>query len=193
MILISLKSKKLTKEIAKLVEKSGLEVKSVDPLSSNILSALYEESYLAIIVDVNIPAIPSAAQKDLLTNIASKIPVILIDDKGAPELTSDRYAYSSAITVLDSSKPEEIMSTIDTIVHGTDNLRSRVSTIPVYNSLIPINMIQKFGGLGILTIDASSFVKISTNYGSVVYQKMQEILEDILFQLWGTEGSFRKK
>ena len=88
---------------------------------------MYEESYLAIIVDVNIPAIPSAAQKDLLTNIASKIPVVLIDDKGAPELTSDRYAYSSAITVLDSSKPEEIMSTIDTIVHGTDNLRSRVS------------------------------------------------------------------
>ena len=57
---------------------------------------------------------------------------------------------------------------------------------------MPINMIQKFGGLGILTIDASSFVKISTNYGSVVYQKMQEILEDILFKLWGTEGSFRK-
>ena len=35
------------------------------------------------------------------------------------------------------------MSTIDTIVHGTDRFRSRVSTIPVYNSLIPINMIQK--------------------------------------------------
>ena len=53
-------------------------------------------------------------------------------------------------------------------------------------------MIKQFGGLGILTIDASSFIKISTNYGSAVYQQMQAILEEILFELWGTEGCFRK-
>ena len=192
MILVSLKSKKLAEQVCALVSKSGLQIKEVDPFGTEVLSALYERSYAAIIVDVNIPSIPAAAQKDILTNIAAKVPVILVDDKSTPGITSDRYGYSSAITVVDSKNNQEIVSTIDTIVLGTDDLRNRISTIPVYNSLIAINMIKKYGGLGILTIDASSFVKISTNYGSAVYQQMQEILEDILFKLWGTEGSFRK-
>ena len=192
MILISLKSRKLTDQLAKYVEDNGLSVRKVDPASDDFLVSLYEEDYSAIITEGELPSIPRAAQKDLLSTLASKIPVVLIDERSREELSSDKHAFSSAITVVNSNQPEEIISTLDSIVRGPNNLRSRISTIPVYNSQIAINMIKQFGGLGILTIDASSFIKISTNYGSAVYQQMQAILEEILFELWGTEGCFRK-
>jgi len=53
-------------------------------------------------------------------------------------------------------------------------------------------MLKNFGGLGILTIDASAFGKVSLEYGLDVYQHMKRILNEVLFALWGANGCIRE-
>ncbi|RYF44993.1 MAG: hypothetical protein EOO38_16815 [Cytophagaceae bacterium] len=71
-------------------------------------------------------------------------------------------------------------------------MRKHLRTIPFYNQQIPVSLLNAYGGLGILTLDASGLNKISVEYGNEVYNKVKTVLHDVIIGLWGGTGALRE-
>ncbi len=195
MILIATKHSELIKKLSKDLAGRGTRIKVVSTAEAHFLRECYHPEVSTVIIDEESTGLPYEANLDLVNSLGRRVPVIVVRERPLEEesFTQEADHFTDHVTVLLKDNYEEILATA-TLFAGqlNDGLKARVSTIPYYNPQIPISMLKTFGGLGILTIDASAFGKVSLEYGLDVYQHMKRILNDVLFNLWGNNGCIRE-
>lgn len=196
MILIATKHKELANKLKVDLEKLKIQIKLLHVGEADFLATCYRADVTAILTDDETPGLPHEASLDLFNALGRRVSVVIVrerslEDDGAVRGTAD--TFNDHVTMLNKDQYADILATLTFFSGGnTEGLRRKVTAIPFYNAQIPISMLKKFGGLGILTIDASGFNKISVDYGMDVYNKMKRVLHDVLYSLWGGTGCIRE-
>ncbi len=196
MILIALKNVELTKRLQKDLAERKAKVKLVSFSEPGFLLTCYNPDVTAIVTDEEAPGIPHEANLDIFNSLGRRVSVIVVRDQREGEEENnirETDSFTEHVTVLYKDQYDDILSTAS-FFSGVpaEGIRARVTSIPFYNPQIPITMLRHFGGLGILTIDASGFNKISVDFGIDVYNKMKRVLHDVLYGLWGANGCIRE-
>lgn len=195
MIIVATQDQKLAKNLRVGLTERGLIVKLVDITDHAFLQHLYKIEVTAIIADERFPNFPAEASVDIFNSLGRRIPVMVLRERFPVRKThsdKDSDQLNDQLTVLYSDQVDDIVTTASLFGGITgEGIKARCKSIPFYNPQIPISMLRSFGGLGVLTIDASSFNKISVEYGIDVYNKVKMVFHDILFTLWGRPGCFR--
>ncbi|HET9238492.1 MAG TPA: EAL domain-containing protein [Oligoflexus sp.] len=195
MILIATKHTDLAKKLNADLAQRGVKAKSIQLSDPNFLRECYHPEVTAVIADDEAPGIPREANLDIFNALGRRVSVLVIRDKRFEEESQVRETdnFTDHVTILTKDQYDEILSTASFFSGSpTEGLKARSPVIPFYNPQIPITMLKNFGGLGILTLDASGFNKISVDYGIDVYNKMKRVLHDVLFNLWGVQGCIRE-
>lgn len=196
MILIATRHKALASALKADLGKIKVQSKFIQSGDGDFLQACYRADVTAILTDDESAGLPHEAIFDLFNALGRRLSVVIIREKDLEEESNQRGSadtFSDHVTVLNKDEYADILATLAFYSGGdTEGLRRKVSAIPYYNAQIPISMLKKFGGLGILTIDASGFNKISVDYGIDVYNKMKRVLHDVLYSLWGGSGCIRE-
>jgi len=196
-IVLILKNKQLGSDLAKaLKEEGGRKVKVIDPDKVDYLETLFDNSVTAAVIDRHLPHLKGQAFTGVINSIAHKVPMVLIDEdttKGkagiSPSVQND---LSDIVTVLRKANYATVMATLESCgVLSTKAKKGVGNSVAYYNPHIATKMLVKNEGLGILSIDASSFRKIEVEYGNEVYQKVKEVFQLLLFEMWGKPGCFR--
>ncbi|SME96516.1 EAL domain-containing protein [Pseudobacteriovorax antillogorgiicola] len=195
MIVIATQDKALAKQLKDDLYEASMDSRIIDVNDKAFIAHFYKQEVTAIIADEEYQTLPSEATIDILNSLARRMPVLVLRGE-LPHKdmnNSNSHEFNDALTVLAKENYNDILTTASLFsgIVANQGVKARCKSIPFYNSQIPISMLNSFGGLGILTIDASSFNKISVEYGSDVYAKMKEVFHDILFDLWGRPGCFR--
>lgn len=195
MILVVTKHLELARELKRRFNGLGQQVNVVHANDRNILKQFYDVAVKGVVVDMALPGIPSRGLFDILNSLAFRVPVIVIDDPEVhtPMTTTNSVAtLSELITTVNAIQVEEIINVVGVASQsGRMEIRNGCVNIPFYNVQIPTSMLHENGGLGILTIDASSFSKVGLEYGMDVYHKLKNVFHDILYNMWGKSGHFR--
>lgn len=198
MILIATKHIELAKQMKQELNRLGLRVSVVNIADRNLLKTIYDPQTSGLICDPEFQGVPRGMAVDMLNSLGSRIPVIVLDEiHKIPEGTSsqslpDPAQISEQVTVLPPYRPEDIVNTLGLFTQrGQNELKSRCQSIPYYNVQIPISILKENGGVGILTIDTSSFSKIGVEYGNDVYSKLKHAFQEMLYNMWGNSGNFR--
>jgi EAL domain-containing protein (putative c-di-GMP-specific phosphodiesterase class I) len=195
MILIATKHSDLAKRLSEDLSQRRAEVKVVSFLDPGFLRECYNPEVTAILTDDEAAGVPQEANLDLFNALGRRVSVIIIRDRRFDEESSNREgdSFTDHVTVLQKDQYDDILSTASLFSgHSSEGVKAKVNSIPFYNPQLPISMLKTFGGLGILTIDASGFNKISVDYGIDVYNRMKRVLHDVLFHLWGVSGCIRE-
>ena len=196
MILIAIHDKTLSARLCKDLKGVGLAAREISVTDKSSIALFYEADVTAIVASENLPGFPREAAVDIFNSIGRRLPVLMLRKKTnhfGPAQPAETSEFNDQLTVLLDENYDEILTTASLFggVTADQGVKGRCKTIPFYNPQIPISMLRGFGGLGILTIDASSFNKISVEYGSDVYTITKNVFHDILFDLWGQAGCFR--
>lgn len=192
MILIATKQTALAQRLAADLKQRGATVKIVAPADASLLGHCYDPNITAVVIDEDANNIPREAIHDLFNGLGRRTSVIVLRDRAMLE-AQEGEAFSDHVTLIASDQYDEILSTASFFSTGqVEGMKARCKSIPYYNPQIPVSLLKSFGGLGILTIDASGFNKISVEYGSDVYNIMRQVLHDVLFSLWGGNGCLRE-
>ena len=195
MICIATKRKDLARSLRQELQKAGTEAKVVDLNSKSFLKAFYDPEVSAVVTDDEFPGIPFGATADILNSIGRRVPVIVLqtsEPEAASTTGSGFHQIADQITVMSPDQVDDILSSLKLFgALGKSFSRPHCQAIPYYNAQIPISMMKENGALGILTIDASGFSKIGVEYGPDVYNKIKEVFNGLLFNMWGQEGCFR--
>lgn len=194
MIIIATQQQQLAGELEAGLTEQGLEVRLIDINERAFLHHFYQIDVTAIIADERFPNFPPEASVDIFNSLGRRIPVMILRDRfdGTQRKVKEADQLNDQLTVLYNDQTDDIITTASLFAGVSDDgIKSRCKSIPFYNPQIPISMLRTFGGLGILTIDASSFNKISVEYGIDVYNQIKLVFHDILFTLWGRPGCFR--
>lgn len=195
MIFIATKRMELAKELKRELNRMGLAVTVVNVADRGLLRAIYDPAISAVICDPSFPDYPRAVAVDILNSLGGRIPVMVIDDRedeNAATAPESYHQISEQVTILKARAKEEILNTLRLIGNRNQNeAKNRCLSIPYYNVQIPISILEENGGLGILTVDASSFSKIGLEYGLDVYKRLKSVFQDMLYQMWGKNGNFR--
>ena len=167
---------------------------SVDQCSTSdpsSIEAMYRPEVAAVVCDVIFDALPEGAWHDLLTTLGRRIPVILLGhDRGVHTAGAGRYADS--VSWLVEPTAHEVVAILDSCgAIGNRQKRVERESVPIYNPQVPLTMLRQHGAISVLTINASSFRKVAIEYGPEAYQRLQGVFQQILFDMWGTPGSFR--
>jgi EAL domain-containing protein (putative c-di-GMP-specific phosphodiesterase class I) len=182
----------LARELKALLKQHNLECNVIKPGSRAGLTALYGADVVAVVVDSDIGVLPQHAWFDLLASLGRRIPVVVLgcDAQQAGEVSSVRF--TETVSWLKDSTAGEVLSVLDACgAIGIDHRKLDRESIPTYNAQVPLHMLQNNGALSVLVIDAASFRKIAIEYGGDAYHRVQDCFQQLLFDLWGTPGSFR--
>jgi EAL domain-containing protein (putative c-di-GMP-specific phosphodiesterase class I) len=193
-VLILTKNKKLAVELKKKLSSHGLQSEHLPLTSAGVLEAIYREDFATLIADADLSVFPRGMGIDLLNSLGHRIPLIVLNDESNHRegKSINLQQISDQLTVLPYNNPTEIADTaLMFLKHRQSRVKQHCQSIPYYNIQIPISMLGEFGGLGIITIDASSFSKIGLEYGVDVYTKLKTVFHNLLFDMWGNRGSFR--
>jgi EAL domain-containing protein (putative c-di-GMP-specific phosphodiesterase class I) len=155
------------------------------------LATIYGSDVSAVVADGEFQGMPVDAWLDMLGSLARRVPVLVL---GSPESIglSTTHTHFESVTWLESPSAQEIISILDGC--GTLGVRHRRimrQSIPFYSSQVALHMLRTDQVLSVLTIDASSLRKIGIELGTDVYFRVQDVLQNILFEMWGASGSFR--
>ncbi len=196
MIIIATKDQALAEQIRSGLQVKSNEVRIVDLSERGFLHSFYDLAAKVIIADEQIINLPPEAAVDIYNSLGRRIPVLILKDRpiaGEQETPKDSDHLHEQLTILHRDQVKDIITTANVLagVSEGEGIKAKCQSIPFFNPQIPISMLKNFGGLGILTIDASSFNKISVEYGTDVYNKVKLVFHDILFSLWGRPGCFR--
>lgn len=194
MILIAIQDSDLATKLKDDLYESSIDAKVINVSDRGFVSELYDQDISAVVADHCYKSLPIEASSDILNSIARRILVLVLKGNDNMVDTAGNYEFDNAVTIVDASRYNDILTTatlFGNIISSLGGIKARCKSIPFYNPQIPTTMLKNFGGLGILTIDAGSFNKISVKYGTDVYEKMKEIFNDILFDVWGMPGCFR--
>jgi EAL domain-containing protein (putative c-di-GMP-specific phosphodiesterase class I) len=191
MILIANKNQALTQQLESDLTQRGAKVSSIKLDDPESLNKLYMPSVSVFIVDDTISSMTRDALVDLVNSIGRRISVIVLRSK--TYLQNEGSTYADHVTVLEINNYDEILATAVFCFSGVnESIRKQTRTIPFYNQQIPVTLLNNFGGLGILTVDASGLKKISVDFGTEVYNIMKSVLHDVMVEIWGGSGCLRE-
>ncbi|MGE0172216.1 MAG: EAL domain-containing protein [Oligoflexales bacterium] len=193
MVLILTKFSELAAELKRRLKSLGFEAEIVSPKSKDLLKVLYREDIETLIADSELSGVPDGLSIDILNSLGHRIPCIILSDAGSQESIAPTTNHvSDQLTVLSTDRIDAIIdSTVLYLKFRKSKVKSHCQAIPYYNIKVPVTMLQEHGGLGVITIDATSFSKIGLEYGVDVYNKIKAVFQNLLFQMWGQPGCFR--
>lgn len=192
MILIANKNQALTQKLLADLSARGAKALGVNLDDKNVTAVLYAEGVSTLLVDEAQNAIPSSALIDLVNVLGRRISVIVL--RSTENMIAEGNTYAEYVTLLDVNHYEEIVATAVFCHTGIDEgVRKKLRSVPFYNQQIPVSLLNTYGGLGILTVDASGLNKISVDYGTEVYNAMKLVLHDVMVSLWGGTGCLRER
>ena len=182
----------LGKKLKELLKSHGIDARLTKPtLQKHGIDSLYGPDIIAAVVDSQLPGVPEHAWLDLLASLGRRIPVVVIG-KDVRQVESGAGRPSPTLTWLPDPTPESILSILDACgAIGLDHRKLDRSAIPIFNPQVPLHMLQNNGALSVIVVDVGSFRKISIEYGSEAYAKVQQCFNHLLFDLWGQPGCFR--
>ena len=179
------------RDLKDLCDAHGVPAELVDPKAKDAVSCLYHTDIVAAVVDSNYRGLPEKAWFDLLASLGRRIPVIVIG-REPRRLGSSVIGRFDAMSWLKDPKPADVLALLEACgAVSVTQKRLHREQIPIYNPQMALHMLQNYGALSMLVIDASNFRKISIDYGVEVYHQVQHCLNQILLELWGNTGSFR--
>jgi EAL domain-containing protein (putative c-di-GMP-specific phosphodiesterase class I) len=187
MIVISTERADLLEPLAKRLEELQIEVRHNSPSLDSFLE-FYQQKFSCLVIDSKHPSLPDQAWMDLVNSMGRRVPVIVLTDV-KPKL--DEHKNEPVFWVV-SPTVESVCDALAGIgVLGKASLGLKRNAIAACDIQVPKHMLTRNGSLSVLLIDASSFQKLSADYGNEVFLKMQNFFERQLFSLWGAPGSFR--
>lgn len=187
MIVISTERTDLLEPLAKRLEELQIEVRHNSPSLDSFLE-FYQQKISCLVIDSKHPSLPDQAWMDLVNSMGRRVPVIVLTDV-KPKL--DEHKNEPVFWVV-SPTVESVCDALAGIgVLGKASLGLKRNAIATCDIQVPKHMLTRNGSLSVLLIDASSFQKLSADYGNEVFLKMQNFFERQLFSLWGAPGSFR--
>jgi EAL domain-containing protein (putative c-di-GMP-specific phosphodiesterase class I) len=193
MICVVSKNEKLAHALQEAFKGHAVECSFVKPTQKNHLEKVYTEGVVAAVVDDEVPGIPKEAWYDMLLSLGKRIPVVVL---GTPPLmlgVRDRNIQTyDAMTWLEDPTEHDIISVLDSCgAIGIDHRKYNWHAISLYNPQIPLHKLQRYGSLSVLQINAQSFRKIAVDYGNEALNKVQNCFQQMLYNMWGAQGSFR--
>lgn len=192
MILIANKNQALTQRLLADLSARGARVMAMNLDDKDSTQKIYADGVSAFIVDEAFSTLPPRALIDLVNAIGRRVAVIVL--RSTENMATEGNTYGEYITLLDINEYEEILATAIFCHTGIDDgIRQKLRTVPYYNQQIPVSLLTAFGGLGIMTVDASGLNKISVDYGADVYNSMKLVLHDVMVSLWGGTGCLRER
>lgn len=194
MIYLMLKNQKLSGELESALKEHEINYKLIDISKKQSLEEMYRNEYEpnAAVVDAHHPLLPDNSWIDMLSSLCRRIPVIVVSKEDKYSIVS-RNGRVELLTWLKNPKSEDILTILDNC--GSLGISRRIfnrNTIPFYNPMLAIHMLQQNGSLSILSIHAGDFRKVATEYGAEAYAKLQDCFQQLLIELWGSKHSFRK-
>ena len=184
----------LLKGLVKAFDKHSIPYRTMDPSHPDTLRELYNKEFEtnAYILESQHPSLPKNCWLDCISSLCRRNPVLVIseDELGSVGSSPGR---SELLPWLKDPGPEEIIAVLDAA--GCLGINHRVmirNAIPFYNQMLSLHMLQQNGSLSILSIQADEFSSIATEYGAEAYARLQTCFQQILVDLWGASGSFRK-
>jgi EAL domain-containing protein (putative c-di-GMP-specific phosphodiesterase class I) len=166
--------------------------RAVDPDSDLVLSSIYDPKVSAIVVDCDASQLEQAAWMDLLSSLSCRLPVFVLGkQQDLPGTTANRRENLLGwVSHLDANALIMMLQAAGALGASSQPFSPR--QIPLFNLQVPLHMLQGDAALSVLVINASGFRKISVDYGFDVYRQVQECFQQILFEMWGQAGSFRR-
>lgn len=191
MICIITRHEKFLAELTELLNGISASHRAVQPDSQLVLSAIYDSDVSAIIVDPVVSHLEQSAWLDLLSSLSIRLPVFVL---GEPLLSKSTGVNSGHLLGwLGNADAGSVMLMLQAAgVLGDSSASFSPKSFPSYNAQVPLRMLQRDGALSMLLINASGFRKISVDYGFDVYRKVQDCFQQVLFEMWGGPGNFRK-
>ena len=178
-------AKALKRELVEL----GAKVEVASPKDRGFLNVLYDPSVTAVVADEQFVGIPPGVSVDILNSVGKRVPVVVLSSNVR---VSSARNFNEHVTILQATRKEDVLTALGILGFiDKSNFKSYCSSVPYFNIQIPIGLLKEHKGLGILTVDASSFSKIGLEYGIDVYSRLKDVFQSILFELWGKPGSFR--
>ena len=192
MILIATVNLELAKKLKKRLLKLGSEVTVISPKEKNFMAALGNQSLSSVVIDLVFGSSSLEVCVDTLNGIALRSSVVALHDNKLPPKQL-LPAFSDNITLASGSDFTGVLTALGMLgAIDSKDFKSFCRNVPTYNIQIPVNLLRRYGGLGIISIDAACFGKIGLEYGIDVYSKVKDVFQSILFELWGKEGNFRE-
>lgn len=192
MIFIGTQDRGLARFLKNKLQSLGAQVDICDPKEPRFLESLYHSEVSAIVADEYFTGIPVDVSVDILNSIGQRIPVVVLtSDNDGTSVRS--HQLNEQLTLVSPDNRQGVLTALGVLGSiENSNVKSYCSSVPFFNIQIPINRLKENSGLGIISIDASSFSKVGLEYGIDVYSKLKEVFQEILFDLWGEIGSFRE-
>ena len=146
----------------------------------------------AIIAEDRIFDVHNDMWVDLLEGLAKRLPVLVLTNGDDGSIS--RLNTTTLLTWLENPTQTEVLTFLESCgALKSKHVGSRYEhAIPVYSPLVATRLLKANGFLSIVSIHAADFSKVALGYGTDVYQKLQVALQKILYEMWGSSGSFRK-
>lgn len=161
---------------------------------SKSIDFLYSKHVSAVVIELEFAPLPEKPWLEVLANIGKKIPVIVISQRG-PQNSQQRVSMLSS-NLLWVFKPEvsDIMQALHRFPLQTLQVVMEQRTqIPLFDAQIPLHVLQQHGSLAMISVHGIDFQKYGLNLGSDAYDRIQQLFMEILYNLWGASGSFRRE
>jgi EAL domain-containing protein (putative c-di-GMP-specific phosphodiesterase class I) len=187
MIVISTARIELIEPLTKRLQELQIEIKQNTPSLDSFLE-FYQQKITCLVIDSKHPSLPDDAWMDLVNSMGRRVPVIVLADV---KPTLDEHKNEPVFWVVGPTLENVCDALAGVGVLGKASIGLKLNTIATCDIQVPKHMLTRNGSLSVLLIDASSFQKLSADYGNEVFLKMQSFFERQLFSLWGAPGSFR--
>ena len=190
MIVILSKRSDLVQTLIKTMTLSGVDCVVGKTGSAQSVDLLYAGEVTGAVVDPTHDSIPEFAWHDMLANLGRRLPVVVLGGDDTAKSRGGRHI--DTVTWLRNPTSEDVVAVLDSCgaLGGRSSGRAH-DVVPMFNPQIALHMLKSNGALSVLTINASSFRKVAIEYGTEVYHRLQDTFQQLLFELWGTAGSFR--
>lgn len=193
MICLMMSDEKMKKDLRKALKKDKIRVQSFDIDSNDSYKKLYNSDLKAIVVDAENPQFQQKAWLDILNSLGRRMPVIVLS-QDERRTGTESFGRNSHIGWVLNPKVDDVLHMLNISgVSGEGRQVVKRDNVTIYNSHLAANMLREYGALSILTIDASKFRKIALEFGSDVYCQLQDCFQQMLYELWGSPGSFRNR
>ncbi len=174
-----------------------LEHKNISHYTTDKLKYLYEDSVQGIIFEKGFFPIPFQAWYDLLSLASRRIPVIVLS-KDAPQVHNLNFHLHppqlTNIRWINNASPQQVAKLLYTLLesNNTQVIKTSINKIPQYDPHIPLQILSTHGALSLIVVHPLGFQNIAKEYGTDAYSRLQSCFQDILADMWGSPGCFRK-
>lgn len=184
----------LTESLTRELSRLQIRYMLLDPASPDSLNQVYGHEFgvNAFVLTDHHPGLPQTCWLDCISNLCKRNPVLIISEH-EPTLVTASGHQSELIPWIRNPGTDEIIAALDAA--GCLGFRQKLTVrniIPFYNHMLSHHILQQRGSLSLLCIQADTFRRIAMEYGAEAYGQLQACFQQILVDLWGAAGSFRK-